>query len=210
MLVAAGVLVFVLVVLVASTAHEAVAAEPGRAAAREPAKLLELRPARGRVVLTSPWEDVEASVWTRWVALMGSTKTDLVSASGNLGMFQLSLARLADLGYVTNVRKVGSGTGSTVIADWKPPLSEAQFLHDRPAQYDAFVKAVRADRARIERLHPGAVGAVIAGVKATLSGLLAAMKQGGARGFDRWLEAGGDESRFPRTTAQFRRGNELF
>jgi hypothetical protein len=210
MVIAAGVVIVVLALVLGSTAKEAIESLPPRAPDREPARVPVVRPARRPVVLGSPWKDVDAPAWTRWVALMGSPKTDLVSPGHDLGMFQLSLGLLADLGYVTNVRKVGSGLASTIAADWKPPLTEGQFLHDRPMQYEAFLKAVRADRKRIERLHPDAVGRVVAGVKATLSGLLAAMKQGGPRGFDGWLKSGGDEGRFPQTTAQFRRGNQLF
>ena len=210
MLLAAGVAALVLVLILASAAHDAEAAPPARESSRELVPARATPASRARVLLASPWGDVERSAWTRWVAVMGNPRADLVSPGGNLGMFQLSLARLADLGYVTNLRKVRSSGASTTLADWNPPLSQEQFLHDRHTQYSAFVRAVKADRSRIERLHPGAVGQEMAGVKATLSGLLAAMKQAGSAGFDRWLEAADAEARFPATTANFRRGNELF
>ena len=66
------------------------------------------------------------AAWTRYVTLMAQGNSSAtVSPSGNLGLFQLSLPRLADLNYVTNLRKDASGKWT---ADWVPPLSREKFL----------------------------------------------------------------------------------
>jgi hypothetical protein len=112
-----------------------------------------LAPARGKAI-PSPIPEASAGAWTRFVDVVaGNTPADHVSARGDLGVFQMSLARLADLGYVTNAHRDPSGKWT---ADWVPPLSQERFVGDLQLQYQAFVKATQADRKAILAHHKDA------------------------------------------------------
>jgi hypothetical protein len=166
-----------------------------------------LAPATGKLI-RSPIPEASAGAWTRFVDVVaGNTLTDHVSPRGDLGVFQMSLGRLADLGYVTNARRDASGKW---MADWVAPLSQERFLADIQLQYQAFVKATQADRKSILAHHKDAVGSTVAGKAATLSGLLMAARQAGLRGFATWLASGGDATKFPRTVAAYSRANAIF
>jgi hypothetical protein len=158
--------------------------------------------------LKSPVPEASAAAWTRFVELMaGNNASNTVSPNGELGLFQFSIRRLADLGYVTNPRKDASGKW---IAEWVPPLSRDGFLSDLKLQYKAFVKATVADRAAILARHRDAIGRTLASKTATLSGLLGAARQAGLRGLAAWLASNADRTKFPRTTAAYLRSNGLY
>jgi hypothetical protein len=158
--------------------------------------------------LKSPLPEASDGAWTRFVELMaGNNATGAVSPQGNLGLFQFSVWRLADLGYVTNPHKDARGTWT---ADWIAPHTREQFLADVKLQYEAFVKATTADRVAIFARHADAIGRALAGKTATLSGLLAAVRQAGLRGTESWLASGADRTKFPRTTSAFVAANGVF
>jgi len=158
--------------------------------------------------MTSPLPEASARAWTRFVELIaGNNAFSSVSSRGDLGLFQFSLRRLADLGFVTNPRKDGSGRWT---ADWIAPYSQAQFLSDGKLQYQTFVRATLADREAILARHNDAIGRVLAHKVATLSGLLAAARQAGLRGLAAWLASGADRVKFPQTTTAYLRANGLY
>ena len=146
--------------------------------------------------------------WTRFVELMaGNNAFATVSSRGDLGLFQMSPRRLADLGYVTNPRKDARGTWT---GDWVAPYSREKYLSDGKLQYESFVKATRADREAILAHHRDAIGRALAGKVATLSGLLGATRQAGLRGLATWLAAAADRVKFPQTTGAYLRANGMF
>jgi len=171
----------------------------------------------GRAVLASkdvafppPFPNVTAAAWNRYVRLMATAKADTVSPSNQLGLFQIGFPRLADLGYVENLRK-GQKNGRAVwIADFRPPASLASFLADPVAQYVAFVETTKADRGAVIKRHADAIGKTVAGTAATLSGLLAVAYNAGLVGLDRWLSSPEARSKTPRTTAVYQKANGLF
>ena len=65
-------------------------------------------------------------------------------------------------------------------------------------------------RAALLKREADALGRVYGGRPATLSGLLAVAKQAGLHGLELWLESQGDERRYPRTTAIYRRAVGIF
>src|SRR4029077_21246056 len=135
-------------------------------------------------------------------------KSDIISPRGNLGIFQMSLPRLADLGLVTNLHK-DRATGK-YSADWVAPLTREKFLGDPKLQYDTFVRSTVADRKAILARHGDKIGKVIARKVATLSGLLTVARQAGLSGLAVWLASGANKVKFPKTSSAYLRGNGVF
>jgi hypothetical protein len=166
-------------------------------------------PAAGTRTLKSPVAEASGAAWTRFVELAAAgNQADNVTPGGYLGMFAFGLPRLADLGFVTNLRK--DPTTGRRVADWVPPLTQEKFLADPQVQYEAFVKSVQADRRAVVARHQDAIGKVLAGKVATLSGLLGAARQAGLKGLADWLASDADRTRFPSTSAAYLRSNGLF
>lgn len=179
-----------------------------RAAALRSSTVKALPAAEGETALRSPLAEASQAAWTKYVALMAHGNfNDTVSPAGNLGLFQMSLPRLADLHYVTNLHKDESGKWA---ADWVPPLSREKFLDDLKVQYEAFIKSTLADRRFILAHHKSAIGRVYARKVASLSGLLAVARQAGGRGLAAWLASGASKVKYPNTTAAFLRANGTF
>ena len=167
-------------------------------------------PASKEMAFPPPFPNVTATAWNRYVRLMATAKADTVSPSNQLGLFQIGFPRLADLGYVENLRK-GQKNGRAVwIADFRPPASLAAFLSDPVAQYVAFVETTKADRAAVIKRHADAIGKTVAGTTATLSGLLAVAYNAGLVGHDRWLSRPEARAKTPRTTGVYQKANGLF
>lgn len=167
-----------------------------------------LAPKPGGPDVHSPIPEASDATWTRYMEVIaGGTASNAVSPGGDLGLFGLSLPRLADLGYVTHVRRDAAGKWA---ADWVAPLTQENFLGDVKVQYEAFVKATLADRKAIVARHREAVGRTLAKKVVTLSGLLAAVHQAGLGGLGKWLASGADRVRFPRSTNAFLKGNGIF
>lgn len=159
--------------------------------------------------LRSPIPEASAASWTRFVKLMGDgNKSDTISPRGHLGIFQMSLPRLADLGLVTNLHK-DRATGK-YSADWVAPLTQEKFLGDPKLQYDTFVRSTVADRKAILARHEDKIGKVIARKVATLSGLLTVARQAGLSGLAVWLASGANKVKFPKTSSAYLRGNGVF
>lgn len=167
-----------------------------------------LAPTPGAQNVRSPVPEATDATWTRYMeTIAGSNATNTVSPAGALGLFGLTLPRLADLGLVSNVHKDAAGKWA---GDWVAPLSREAFLGDLKMQYETFVKATLADRKAIIARHPDAIGRALAHKVATLSGLLGAAHQAGMHGLDAWLASNADRVKFPRTTNAFLRSNGLY
>jgi hypothetical protein len=163
------------------------------------------------MIFPIPFAGIGAKAWNRYVRLMATATSETVSAGNQFGIFQIGYPRLADLGYVENVRKVHKKGRSVWVGDFKAPLTLAGFLKDVALQYQAFVQTTKTDRSAILARHAGSIGQPIAGKKATLSGLLAVAYHAGLAGLARWLSGGEEErKRSPRTTAAYQRAVGLF
>jgi hypothetical protein len=125
-------------------------------------------------------------------------------------MFQIGFRRLADLGYVENLRKENKNGRTVWVGDFKAPFSLSGFLKDPVLQYQVFVQATKADRKAVLARHGDAIGKAIAGKKATLSGLVAVAYHAGLAGLERWLSSSEERDRSPKTTALYQRTTGLF
>lgn len=161
----------------------------------------------GPSLLVSPLPGVPDASWTRFALGMATASPGSRSARGHLGMFRMGLPRLEDLGYLK--QKKAEGTGAPVV-EWQAPLSEKVFLLSPELQYQAFSESMVDHRKQILARHGGALGRVLAGRPATLSGLLGVAHQAGLAGLDTWIAAGGDRKRYPNTTAAYVRWVRLF
>jgi len=183
------------------------------AAARD--RSAELRQGRAttkstQTIFPAPFSGVAPKAWNRYVRLMATANLDAVSATNQLGMFQIGFPRLADLGYVENLRKSRKDGRAVWIADFRAPSSLSGFLKDPAQQYVAFVETTRADRSAIAKRHADVIGKTIAGSKVTLSGLLAVAYHAGLAGLGGWLSGEEERTRSPRTTAAYQRAVGLF
>jgi hypothetical protein len=197
----------------AASKLEAAGQPAAAAAARERAAELRSGKARSKSAaeaFSSPLPGVPRTAWNRYVHLMAVTNPETVSAGNQLGMFQVGYRRLADLGYVDNLRKVDKNGRTVWVGDFKAPLTLGAFLKDPVLQYEAFAKAALADRKAILARHGGAIGKTLAGKAATLSGLLAVAYNAGLAGLGRWLSGKDERARTPRTTAVYQKATGLF
>jgi hypothetical protein len=192
---------------------EAIGQPAAAAAAREHAAAIRSGKAgspRSAASFAPPFSGVTGKAWNRYVRLMAVAEPDTVSMGSQLGIFQIGYRRLADLGYVQNLRK-GQKNGRTIwVGDFKPPLTLAAFLSDPGLQYEVFVQATKADRSAVLSRYRDAVGKTFVGKKATLSGLLATAYHAGLAGLGRWLSSNEERDRGRRTSAVYQRTTGLF
>ncbi len=166
------------------------------------------KPMRG---IPSPWPDVPHEVWTRFVMIMGRAKSGTVSPKGHLGIFQMGMRRLGDLGLAKNVRKgERNGEQGVWLGVWNAPLSEARFLASPELQYKIFVRSMQTYRREIERQFKNEIGREIEGKAATLSGLLAVAHHAGIPGLEKWLKGDPPREKFPQTTAAYKAATGIF
>ena len=156
--------------------------------------------------LRSPLPGVPDVEWSLFVLLMKGERMDGISPAHHLGLFNVSYLRLRDLGLARNVRQTEIGGRRVWSGTFLPPLTRDQFLGSPALQYQVFCRDM-ADRFALVGSH---VGADIDGTKATASGLLAAAKLAGRRGFQTWVSKADERRRFATTTEAFHVANGIF
>jgi hypothetical protein len=152
-------------------------------------------------------EEVAPGAWRRFVRVLKAGSLGARSPSGRLGLFSIHLHRLAELGYVRRVRRTAAGT---LEAEWLEPLTEAAFLSNPRLQYQALTESMAGLTEEIARRYPSAVGRLVDGRPASLSGLLAVAHRLGLSGLARWLGSSGERARQRIASAAFERANGIF
>jgi hypothetical protein len=160
-----------------------------------------------RVKTARDLSQVDTAGWEEFVSVMESAPRDKISSRYKLGAFQMDARKLADVGAMTEARKVSYGPEMGVwMGKWAPGLSERAFLGSMPLQYAAFVRSVRATAPKVSQ-H---VGKVVEGKTATLSGLLGVAHVAGIAGVASWVSEPAVRKRFASTTSMFHRTNGIF
>ena len=169
----------------------------------------------GSPLVTSPWPDVSDDQWERFLVAMARARVSSVSPSYGLGLFHYDARQLERLGLVDNVRAgvpepIGdyAGDREVWVGDWVPPNDAEQFLSDGTYQIEVFSSDMATRRGYIESLD--AIGEMIAGKPATLSGLLAVAKYAGDEGLVSWLSNPAEREQYPHTTAAYQRTTGIF
>lgn len=164
----------------------------------------------GDVPIKSPLPDVTDKQWSAFVALFRGRNPAEISSANQLGLFNVGFLRLRELGLANNVFQRESKGVRVWDGQFLPPMTLARFLASPAVQYTVFVKDMADRVAHIRQAHPGAVGRIIEGEKATLSGLLAAIKLSGTKGFAGWISSEAERRKFANTTAAFKTANKVF
>ncbi len=155
----------------------------------------------------SPIRGVSPARWERFVSVMVVAPKSTLTPRGRWGMFGMDARRLADVGFMTSPRKTSVGAETGVWSgEWVEPLSASKFLSSSPAQYEAFTRSMR----RMSPTLAGLVGSPVDGVRASLSGLLAAGHLAGETGVSSWVADPRVREKFKSTTANFERANGIF
>jgi hypothetical protein len=163
----------------------------------------------GRV--KSPLKGVNDEQWKAYLrALASPGHADRVSPKLALGTFFFTYPRLADLGYVRNVRRATLNGRSVWTGDFVPPLTLERFLREPDLQVEAMGKSARDYLPKVRVLFGKYVGQELEGKKATLSGLLAVAHRGGLKGLQGWVKSARDRVTYPNTTAAYNAANGIF
>lgn len=158
-------------------------------------------------VLKSEIPNVSDAAWTSFVLTMKTAQPGAISASNDLGMFEIKTRRLADLGLVKDLKRARSPSNRLMwVCEFIPPLTQREFLSKPAIQYDTFIKSMRA---YIEGLRDGSVPKPDGGflVGTSLSGVLAVLHRCGPSGLKGWNDP---DDRFPNTVALYERSNGIF
>lgn len=162
----------------------------------------------GPIELVSPMPETDNNGWAAFVKAMLAGKPNTVTPTYGLGMFGFGMRRLADYGLVDNVRRVDFHGNAVWAGDWNEPYSLQSFLGNRQLQYEVF-KTDMENKAQYIK-ESGAVGHVIDGKPATLSGLLAVAFKTTEQSFRSWLANPEQRKQFASTTAAFEKSNGIF
>ena len=161
-------------------------------------------------VFRSPIPEASNEQWARFVRLMQVGDVAAVTPKGQVGIFLTRLKRLEDLSLVHDVRRVQhAGAAPSWTATFRPPLTLARLLADPLLQYRIFVVSMKRYRDEVLARHRDAIGTVIEGKPATLSGLMAVSQHAGPA-LGSWLASEADRQRFKQTTAAYGRTTGVF
>lgn len=157
-------------------------------------------------VIPSPFADVTATLWTKFVQAMASAKRpfNFVSPKGFYGIFAMGVRRLVDLKVMKDPRKVGTVWQGTWV------IPQAEFLGSATIQYTTFGKSMLLYRKVIDAKYAKIIGATVEGKKASLSGLLAAAHVAGGAGLGRWLTDPAYRKKFQHVTAAYLKTTGIF
>jgi len=152
----------------------------------------------------SPFPEVSNAAWTAFVKAMGKEKAGTIGPRGGIGIFQIPVRRMVDLGLMKNPRKGPEGwTG-----DWIIPSE--RFLGDPKLQYKVFEKSMKAYRNAILGRYKSAISKTIEDRPASLSGLMAVAHHTGEDGLGKWLANIPPRTRFKATTGSYLTANGIF
>lgn len=157
----------------------------------------------------SPIAGVAVDDWAEFVERMAEPSCAyIVNAAGFVGLFLFSMARLARLGVVANLRREPREDGTSKwVGEFVPPLTLEEFLESTDLQYRAFERScVEYHRALLPRTVP----AMVDGIEVSLSGLLSVCHRAGEKGLAAWLSDPHDRLSHPFTTETFTRCNGVF
>jgi hypothetical protein len=164
----------------------------------------------GPTMFRSPIPEASNQQWARFVRLMQVGDVAAVTPTGQVGIFQTRLKRLEDLGLVRDVRRIQrAGAAPSWTATFRPPLTLARLLSDPLLQYRIFVVSMKRYRNEVLARHRDAIGKVLEGKPATLSGLVAVSQHAGPA-LGSWLTNEADRKRFKQTTAAYGRTTGVF
>lgn len=150
--------------------------------------------------IKSPLPGVSDECWTQFVKAMAVANCDAVSDSNSLGMFEMTVRRLDDLGVVKHIKR-GKRAGKTVwLAIFVAPLTCTGFLRSPEIQRKVFGLSMLDYANKIDK------GEIKKDAEMPLSGALAILHRCGPSGLKTW--ASGD--RFAATQASFDRVSGLF
>lgn len=155
-------------------------------------------------LIPSPFPDVPATAWTRFVQTMASAKFGYVSPKGFYGAFVMGVRRLVDLKVMKDPKKVGTIWQGTWV------IPQAEYLASPSIQYATFGKSMVAYRKVIEAKYSKILGAIVEGKKASLSGLLAAAHVAGSAGLGKWLSDPAYRAKFKHVTAAYLKTTGIF
>jgi hypothetical protein len=155
-----------------------------------------------------PIEGITRNSWLTFVKTSVNGNPRTITPNFRLGAFEMSVRRLADLGYMVGPKQVRYNGHSVWDADWVAPLSLRAYLADGLKQYETYAESVRlyADAPELLSL----VDRTIDDKPATMSGLLAVAHRAGLHGLTTWASAREERERFNHTTEFFTRANGLF
>lgn len=160
--------------------------------------------------ITSPIPGVNDARWTAFVNLFRGKNINEISPAYHLGLFNVGFHRLRDLGLAFDVKQELYNGKPVWKGAFKPPMTLEKFLNNPTVQYKVFAKDM-ADRAAFLRQHfKDQIGQPIEGAPASLSGLLAAIKLAGTKGFGSWVKDPEERRKFANTTAAYKMANGIF
>jgi hypothetical protein len=161
-------------------------------------------------VAATATEEVPAAKLGEFASVLRANRSPDADAKGRVGVYAMSMQRLADLGIVKNPHKTGPRGQSTWTAEWSERLPREKFVADEDLQAAALGKSLRLYTDEIRGKFGGVIGKKLGETTVTLSGLLAVAHVAGIRGLETWLRDAGVRAKFPGTTGLFNKANGLF
>ncbi len=159
-------------------------------------------------VLQSELPGVPDEAWTAWVLAMKIAEPTTTADSGALGMWAMKPRRLADLGFMKNVRAEPQRKNGLLKWDgqWTAPLTKDAFLSSPSIQYRILTASTKL---YADGIADGSIACPdeIGDEGVTLSGALALLQKFGPHGLERWTDV---EDRKPQTIQLFKHANGLF
>lgn len=162
------------------------------------------------VPIISPIHGVTDERWTKFANLFKGKVPDEISPAFHLGLFNIGFLRLRDLGLATEVKQAPYGGKVVWQGKFVPPMTVKSFLAQPAVQYKVFARDMKDRSDHIRNRYAHVLGETIEGQPVTLSGLLAAIKLAGARGFHSWVNDPAERRKFANTTAAYRTANGIF
>jgi len=152
-----------------------------------------------------PVSGITGKQWLDFVRVCSNGNPKAVTPSNRLGIFELSVRRLCDLGAMTRPRIVDN----VWQGEWVQPKNLDSFKGDLMAQYSLFARSISDYAADpIVLLHKGCI---VGSETMTLSGVLAVANRAGMQGLASWVASPSEREKFSRnTTSFFQRANNLF